>query len=521
MNRTSSSAYLKITLHLLIVSILIGSVLPSMAQIKQDTAKVDPDGYNVFYHENGQKSSEGIMQNGKPIGYWKTYYKTGVLKSEGNRENFQLDSIWKFYNETGELILEINYERGKKNGNRITYSEDEIIEEHFVDDTKQGMARYYYPNGKLKKTIYYKNGLAEGYSKVYGNNGRVLTLFEYKKGYIVSRERINRYDRKNRKNGRWKWFFSEGSLKKEGVYSNGLKDGYFKHYDEKGNLSKVEKFVNGELQEDAREVINLEVVTDYYPDGSIKTVGTYENGIPEGIRREYDKNGTIIKSYVFHSGQMTGEGIIKKDGKKQGSWISYYKDGNIKAKGIYYDNVKTGKWTYYYPNGQVEQTGKYTENGRPDGEWIWYYRSGKVLREENYFNGLKEGLMTEYSENGKSIIQGEYISGTKNGFWFYNYGDHREEGYYSNDLRSGEWQYFYPDSTLHFKGSYIDGNPNGRHIFFWDNGNKKMQGNYLMGRRHKQWIKYNKDGEPYMIITYQNGVEKSYDGVKIKPPMKE
>ena len=42
---------------------------------------VNPNGYNTFYYENGQVSSEGNMRDGKPDGYWKTYYKNGRLKS--------------------------------------------------------------------------------------------------------------------------------------------------------------------------------------------------------------------------------------------------------------------------------------------------------------------------------------------------------------------------------------------------------------------------------------------------------
>ncbi|RLC26119.1 MAG: hypothetical protein DRH21_02995, partial [Deltaproteobacteria bacterium] len=58
---------------------------------------VDPNGYNKFYYENGQLSSEGTMRDGEPDGYWKTYYENGVVKSEGDRKDFKLDSIWTFY----------------------------------------------------------------------------------------------------------------------------------------------------------------------------------------------------------------------------------------------------------------------------------------------------------------------------------------------------------------------------------------------------------------------------------------
>ena len=93
-----------------------------------------PDGYTVFYHTNGTKSSEGDILDGKPEGYWKTYSEEGVLLSEGNRKNHLLDSLWKFYDDNGVLKMEINYLEGKKNGIRTTYREQEKIEENFVDD---------------------------------------------------------------------------------------------------------------------------------------------------------------------------------------------------------------------------------------------------------------------------------------------------------------------------------------------------------------------------------------------------
>src|ERR1700740_2867394 len=74
---------------------------------------VNPNGKNTFYYDNGYKSSEGYMVNGKPDGYWKSYYQNGVVKNEGNRKNLLLDSIWKFYNEEGKITKSISYAEGK------------------------------------------------------------------------------------------------------------------------------------------------------------------------------------------------------------------------------------------------------------------------------------------------------------------------------------------------------------------------------------------------------------------------
>ena len=43
------------------------------------------DSLTVFYHPNGEKSSEGRLFDGKPDGYWRTFYENDQLKSEGNR----------------------------------------------------------------------------------------------------------------------------------------------------------------------------------------------------------------------------------------------------------------------------------------------------------------------------------------------------------------------------------------------------------------------------------------------------
>src|ERR1700741_1241988 len=91
----------------------------------QSTQTILPNGFNTFYYDNGEISSEGMLRDGKPDGYWKTYSVNGVIKSEGNRKNFQLDSVWKFYNEKGILAFEFNYKDGKKNGLKKTFDTEE------------------------------------------------------------------------------------------------------------------------------------------------------------------------------------------------------------------------------------------------------------------------------------------------------------------------------------------------------------------------------------------------------------
>jgi len=496
------------------ILLILMCTLFTIEMVAQDTTHVNPNGYNKFYYDNGAVSSEGNMMNGKPDGYWKNYYENGHLKSEGNRKNYLLDSLWRFYDEDGKLVLEINYKEGKKNGYRTTYQGDEVTKETFVNDVKQGPTYVLYPNGSVKMKTLFVNGLEQGIGREYDKNGNVIQLITYKKGYIVSRERINRYDADSLPNGKWKWFFDDEKLRMEGTFKHGLKNGYFKEYDDEGNLISAVKYVDGEKQEQAEELQKLDVRTDYYPNGIPKVIGTYDkNGIPEGVRREYDKKGKVEKAYIFRHGKVIAEGIFTDAGEKEGLWKEYFPDGQLKATGLYNKDLHEGLWKFYYPTGQIEQIGKYI-NDKPDSTWRWFYSNGKIKREEKFYNGLSDGLMTEYNVDGKVIAQGEYIEGKKGDFWFYVEGDNREEGNYVEGLRSGLWKSYYDDGQLSFQGKFIDDLPNGKHTWYWDNGKIKKEGNYVMGRKTGDWKKYDPNGMLIITISYKSGKEVKYDGIE-------
>ena len=476
---------------------------------------INPDGYNIFYHKNGKKSSEGFMRGEKPDGYWKTYNLNEILISEGNRKNFKLDSVWKFYNDSGDIILEINYKKGKKNGIRKIYQEEEIISENFIDDIKNGLTQNFYSDEKIKRSVNFIDGLEEGICKEYANDGRIITLFYYKKGFIVDKENINRFDQQNKKHGIWKYYYPDGKLKLVGKYKHGNKEGFFKKYSNDGNLKKAEKFTDGVIQENVAKLKKLDVKKDYYKNGKVKIVASYKDGVPEGIRREYSEDGTVENSYIFKNGVIIGKGIITQKGERDGFWNEYFDNGNIKAKGNYRKDIKTGEWKYYHKSGKLEQEGKFNDNGKLIEKWSWYYQSGRLLREENFSEGIVNGILTEYNQLGNIITKGEYFEGLKNGFWIYKIGDNKEEGEYIDGKRNGIWKHFYNNGKKSFEGKFIDDNPNGIHIYYWDNGNKKEEGFYVMGKKNGEWTKYNYDGSVFMKIYYKNGVEKKYDGIKI------
>jgi hypothetical protein len=40
-----------------------------------------------------------------------------------------------------------------------------------------------------------------------------------------------------------------------------------------------------------------------------------------------------------------------------------------------------------------------------------------------------------------------------------------------------------------------------------------------MGKREGEWTRYDEEGLPYLVVTYRNGIEMRYDGVRIVPEL--
>ena len=483
------------------------------------------DGYQQFKYPNGVISSEGLIKNGKPEGFWKSYYVTGVIKSEGKRTSFLLDSIWVFFDQTGDTTEKINYLLGKKNGYYYKYRKDPSYglyiwsKELFAGDKKEGTAYIYFPGGKIQQTIFYNNGKKEGISKEYDREGNVITLYEYNNDFLISRDKINRTDSKGLKQGLWVDFYPNGRKKCEKNYKDDLLYGYYKEYDQRGNLSVTMLYENGAIvKSKVEDQPDVEIVNRYDDNNKLIYSGPFRNKIPVGVHREYGKDGKVTNSFVYNdNGLLLSEGIVDDAGNSNGKWKDYYPDKTIKAEGTYTDNRRTGVWKFYNSAGKLEQTGSYN-NGRPDGLWKWYYENGSILREEEYFQGQRDGAYTEYASNGDIISQGQYSDGEKNGEWKFKTGEISEEGKFIIGLKDGQWRSYYPDGKLKSKGNFVQGNPDGQQLFYFEDGKVKEEQFYKMGLRQKTWKKFTEDGLVTMTITYKDDVEININGVKINLP---
>ena len=87
---------------------------------------------------------------------------------------------------------------------------------------------------------------------------------------------------------------------------------------------------------------------------------------------------------VPFTGKVTGrEQGSFKNGKRDGAWVGYHKNGQLWYEGNYKNGKSEGTWTDYHTNGQLWSKGNY-KNGRLDGVWVVYSRDGQLYSKDTY-----------------------------------------------------------------------------------------------------------------------------------------
>lgn len=119
-----------------------------------------------------------------------------------------------------------------------------------------------------------------------------------------------------------------------------------------------------------------------------------------------ERDGIYYEKFtdVPFTGEVKGisQGAFK-DGKKNGSWIIYYDNGQLLSKGEFLFGMKEGLWTYYYSDGKLWQT-EFVKNGKGHGLVVTYHRNGQIKNKGNMLNDQREGLWVFYNEDGKKRI---------------------------------------------------------------------------------------------------------------------
>tara|TARA_B110000503_G_C7135909_1_gene408774 strand:+ start:443 stop:1237 length:795 start_codon:yes stop_codon:yes gene_type:complete len=173
----------------------------------------------------------------------------------------------------------------------------------------------------------------------------------------------------------------------------------------------------------------------YYNDGSVRYVGQFEKDLPFGIFYHYYGDGklqtkmiyrtpTVVFTSMFYStGEKLAEGkYINK--LKDSTWVTFGAEDKVVEKGDYEMGKKVGVWRTYYLNGETSAEMNYV-NDLKDGAYRIFYEDGEVKDSSNFKGGKLNGLSVIYDTDGKKILEGNYFKGEKDKDWIY-YGENQK-----------------------------------------------------------------------------------------------
>lgn len=156
---------------------------------------------------------------------------------------------------------------------------------------KNGRARYYFTNGALQQEAYFKNDVADGILR------------------------------------RWR---ADGILVLEEHYTDGLKNGPVTTWDEKGKKISRITYANDTLDG---------LSTEWYSSGGKRVEGQYKKGIFDGRWLWMSEEGRIVGEGFFEN----GKGVVR----------SYYLRGQRAAVTHYTQNEKDGLETAWDDSGRL------------------------------------------------------------------------------------------------------------------------------------------------------------------------
>ena len=120
-------------------------------------------------------------------------------------------------------------------------------------------------------------------------------------------------------------------------------------------------------------------------------------------------SATSICVYKDAYTQYKSKGKLK-NGVKDGTWTSWYKNGQKREESEYKEGKSHGRSTTWYKNGQKE----FEINSRDDlydGAMTSWYENGQKMEEVNFKDDKKDGKSTIWNENGQITAERTYKDG--------------------------------------------------------------------------------------------------------------
>jgi antitoxin component YwqK of YwqJK toxin-antitoxin module len=240
------------------VFILLCSMLIAMNTKAQDLTSIIPDTVadGPFTMSYGKMTISGHFKDSLPTGNWVTYFPTGQVHVVEYFRQGKRDGIYFKISRRGSIEEQAEYRLGKLHGQKVDFNPGGKVRliENYSNGKLDGQRTVFYKKGTVQEESFYRNGEKDSTSKWYDTKGNIIAEYNYKAGafdgwqhtwYANDVLKSEQFYIDNVADGEFKLFFSNGQLKENGVYQNGLKVGKWTVYDEKGKIIRETRFKKG------------------------------------------------------------------------------------------------------------------------------------------------------------------------------------------------------------------------------------------------------------------------------------
>ena len=475
----------------------------------------------ISYFRGGQIQAQGKFKEGNKIGSWEYFYRNGnKSKVQNFDDRGKENGLETKFTKEGWKISEHSFKKGVVDGYKYFNEKGEILSQ---GERKRGGLDYtsYYQNGiKSTEGAYNKVG-KDGEWKYYRYNGSLKKTTNYKDGKRV---------------GTYKKFFPNGELEvKYDFNEEGISDGYYQNYYRSNNLYR-----QGYLKENERDG----PWETYHKNGNLKSSNFYSaeqkqgfstdyNSVGHPIRSMYNKDGLGKFMIYYDTAGVAFDTVFQTPGKREvklkrcadcpdfltvdvfnnqyhGEQAFYYPDGTFEAKGKVFNGSKVGPWKTMHPNGQLASEGSYF-NGNRHGEWKYYSEEGELFRRSNYEYGDLNGLYETFDKDGDIDYKANYSYGDLNGEVFFYIGKKQDHKRMYNYGYIETYTYINKDGeevTKEMTEETAD------ITTYWKNGKKAREFSIKNGWFEGPYTTYYESGQQEQDQSYQrdlkNGSYKTY-----------
>jgi antitoxin component YwqK of YwqJK toxin-antitoxin module len=204
-----------------------------------------------------QSDTNKLDENGKKHGVWKGYFEESKrLRYEGTFEHGKEIGTFNYYDDTKAVnIIGVRIFNSKDNSAYTTFYDQKkniVSEGKVIEKLKDGIWKYYHEASKV-----------------------IMTQENYKLGKLIGTKTI---------------YYKDGKIAEETNYIDGIKNGVYKNFSEKGVLLETVTYNNDEYDG---------LATYKSIDDKITSQGVFKNGKKIGIWKFYT-DGKLVKSENFN-----------------------------------------------------------------------------------------------------------------------------------------------------------------------------------------------------------------------------